>query len=180
MFLRDFHRPIGRAGIDQDDFIEPRLGTFQAIAQHPFLILGPAPINGLVTTQEYAKTNQDTLLKLIKVWFRIVNYIQKNPDQGGQTIVELLNKNSGANFTVADFKKFWQHYEHYPLSAAEAQQEILDPKGRNYWKNRWDDCNRYFFGISKAIAQPVEPKGVFLMPQAQAAYIRKYGNAPMK
>ena len=24
-----------------------------------------------------------------------------------------LNKNSGARFTIDDFKKFWQHFEHY-------------------------------------------------------------------
>jgi NitT/TauT family transport system substrate-binding protein len=142
--------------------------------------LGPAPINGFVTTSSYAKNNQETLLKLLKVWFKIVNYVDKNQDDGGKMISDVLNENSGAKFTVEDFKKFWQKYEHYPLTPQEVENGILSPKGRNYWRARWDDCNTYFFGVVKAVPQPVKPEGVFLMREAQDSYVAKYGQGVPK
>ena len=69
--------------------------------------LAPPPINGIVTTREYAEKNQDTLLTLIHVWFRIVNYIEENTDEGAQIILDILNEQTGANMTVDDFKAFF-------------------------------------------------------------------------
>jgi ABC-type nitrate/sulfonate/bicarbonate transport system substrate-binding protein len=138
--------------------------------------LGPPPINGLVTTRQFAQEHQDALLKLLHVWFRTVRYIDKNIDAGGGIIISKLNASSGAQFTAADFRRFWNHYEHYPANPHEAQALILDPRGRNYWRSRWNDCNNYFFNIKKTIAEPVDAKGVFLMQEAQNQYVKRYGN----
>lgn len=138
--------------------------------------LGPPPINGMVTTKTYAQENQETLLKLLKVWFRIVQYIDANLDEGAEIIVKILNENSAADFTVEDFKRFWNNLEHFPLTPQAIQEEILSPKGRNYWRARWDDTNNYFFKIVKTIPQPVEPEGVFLMKEVQQAFVEKYGD----
>lgn len=138
--------------------------------------LGPAPINGFVTTKEFASKNQESLLKLLHGWFQIVNYVEKDTDKAADQIVGVMNKNGGSGFTSADFKKFWQHYEHYPLTAQSADQDILQPTGRNYWRRRWDDCNDYFFRISKAIPAPVKPEDAFGMVDTQKAYIAKFGS----
>ena len=137
--------------------------------------LGPPPINGIVTTKTYANENQETLNKLLKVWFRIVQYIDENLDEGAETIVEILNENSAANFTVEDFKRFWNKLEHFPPTPKAIQEDILSPTGSNYWRARWDDTNDYFYNIAKTISQPVEPEGVFLMEEAQKSLVEKYG-----
>lgn len=136
--------------------------------------LGPPPINGLVTTREYAKAHQDVLLTLLHVWFRCVQFIDKNMDEGGTILVEELNKHTGAKFTLDDFKKFWNNYEHYPPTPADIEKEILNPNGRNYWKARWDDCNTYFYNIKGTISKPVTPQDAFLMLEAHKAYLQKY------
>ena len=138
--------------------------------------LGPPPINGLVTTRSYYQAHQKELLKILKVWFKTVRYIDSNEDEGGGIIVKRLNENTGAKFTLDDFKKFWNNYEHYPPTPRDAESLILDPNGRNYWKAAWDDCNNYFFDIAHKIPQPVNPSGTFLMQEVQAAYIREFGN----
>ena len=51
----------------------------------------------------------------------------------------------------------------------------MSPGGRKYWRARWDDCNTYFFDVIHTIPAPVDPKDAFLMEEAQAAYIQKYG-----
>lgn len=137
--------------------------------------LAPPPLNGIVTTKDYAAANEETLLKLIKVWFRIVNYIQENPDEAGNMVITTLNEQTGANMTVDDFKTFWQNYEHYPLSAAEVQRDIIDPSGYSYWKARFDDCNWYFYDVKKSISAPVKAEDAMMLEEVQKAYVAKYG-----
>jgi ABC-type nitrate/sulfonate/bicarbonate transport system substrate-binding protein len=137
--------------------------------------IGPPPINGIVTTKDYAAKHQDELLKILHVWFRTVNHINQNMDDGANIILKQLNAASGAGMTVEDFRKFWNNYESYPANPREVQQLILDPSGRNYWKARWEDCNLYFFEITGTISRPVDPKEGFLMEDAQKAYVAKYG-----
>ena len=137
--------------------------------------LGPPPINGLVTTKDYAEKHEDVLLKLLRVWFKTVNYINNNMDDGAGIIIRELNSKTGAQFTLEDFRKFWNNYEHYPASPFEVENLILDPKGRNYWKARWNDCNIYFYEITHTIPRPVESDEAFWMLKAHRSYVKKYG-----
>ncbi|MBU0512798.1 MAG: ABC transporter substrate-binding protein [Chloroflexi bacterium] len=137
--------------------------------------LGPPPINGFVTTKKFAKERRADLLAVINVWFRIVAYVNTNPDEAAGIVIAKLNELSGAQFTVEDFKQYWNGLEHFPADPAEAKAEILLPSGRNYWKRRWDDCNEYFYAITKRINKPVEPEGVFIMPEIHEEYLKTYG-----
>jgi len=138
------------------------------------LDLGPPPINGLVTTKQYAEAHQDELLRILHVWFKTVNYIDSNLDDGASIIVKQMRAN-GSDFTNEDFKKYWNNYESYPSSPQEVQQLILDPNGKNYWKAQWDDCNFYLQDITGRITQPVKAEDAFWMERAQKAYTDKYG-----
>src|ERR1043166_1488824 len=138
--------------------------------------LGPAPINGLVTTRKFATDHPQELLKLLNAWFKIVNYVNANEDDAAKIIVAELNQRSAANFTVDDFKRFWQNYERYPLSHVEAERDIISPSGRDYWKNRWDDDNAYYYNTIHSIPKPVAPEEAFFMETVQAEYVRSYGS----
>lgn len=129
--------------------------------------LGPAPINGIVTTKTFAKKNPEALSKILKVWFKIVQYTNLHLDEVSEIMAAELNKNTAAGVTGENFKKFWNNYEHYPSTPDSIDIEILNPNGKNYWKNNWDDCNHYFFDIKKTIPAPVDPKDAFLMIEAQ-------------
>ncbi len=129
--------------------------------------LGPAPINGIVSTKSFYDSNQEDILKLMKVWFRIVEYTNNNIDEVANIIVKKLNETSAANFTVDDFKTFWNNYEHYPATIDDIDTEILDPNGINYWRNRWNDTNNYFFNIVNTIPKPVKPEDAFYMIKIQ-------------
>jgi len=137
--------------------------------------LGSPEINGYVATRQFAQQHETALLKLLHVWFRSVNYIDRNMNDGATIIVEKLNSQSGASFSIADFKRFWNKIEHYPPSAKAVQTEILDKSGRAYWLTRWSDCNHYFADITKSIPEKVDAKDVFIMPAVQKKYIERYG-----
>ena len=137
--------------------------------------LAPPPLNGIITTPDYAAENQETLLKLLRVWFRIVNFVEENTDEGAGIILDVLNAQTGANMAVEGFKVFWQGYEHYPLNPSEIERDILSEDGYSYWRARWDDTNDYFVNVSGVISEPVPTEGVFLMEEIHAAYLEMFG-----
>lgn len=137
--------------------------------------IGPAPINGIVTTKKYANEHGDVLVGLLHVWFKTVNYIDNNMADGAAPIIKKLNETAAGQFTLDDFKRFWNVYEHYPASPREVQTLILDPGGRNYLQARWDDSNKYFFEVTKTIPAPVSLDDAAWMQRAQQAYTAKYG-----
>jgi len=136
--------------------------------------LAPPPINGIITTPEYAEANEEVLVKLLHVWFRIVNYVEQNIEEGGQIILDVLNEQTGANMSIEEFINFWQNIEHYPLNPDEIVRDILDEDGFAYWRLRWDATNDYFVDVTGSLDEPVEPEGVFLMQAAHDAYLATY------
>jgi hypothetical protein len=138
--------------------------------------LGPSPITGFVTTRRFARDNRETVLKLIKVWFRIVNYVNSNIDEGGALIADELKSRSETPLTLDEFKRSWNNAEHFPASAADVEADILSPLGRNYWKSRWISCNYYYVKIVGSISQQVPPDNIFIMPEIHRAYVERFGN----
>ena len=138
--------------------------------------LGPSPITGFVTTRRFARDNRETVLKLIKVWFRIVNYVNSNIDEGGAIIADELKSRSETPLTLDEFKRFWNKVEHFPASAADVEADILSPLGRNYWKSRWISCNYYYVKIVGSISDQVSPDNIFIMPEIHREYVERFGN----
>ncbi len=137
--------------------------------------LAPPPLNGIVTTKAYAQKNQETLLRLVHVWFRIVRFVDANKADGAKIVLDTLNKQTGAQMTVNDFTSFWNKLENYPRNAGEVERDILSPNGYAYWKRRFDDCNWYFHTVKDVIKKDVDPRDAMLLHQTQAAYVKKYG-----
>lgn len=137
--------------------------------------LAPPPINGFVTTQDFANNNKDAMLRLQHVMFRIIRYCNDKPDECGKFITDQLNSRTGATMTVDDFKTFWQNWEHYALNANDVQKTILDPKGYSYWKSTWDNDNKSLFDEQHAIPAAVDTSH-FWGDKVQADYVAKYGS----
>ena len=127
--------------------------------------IGPAPINGFVTTNSYATANPEVMEKVVRVWFRTVKYVNDNFDSAAPEIIELVNKNSAGKLTVDDFRKTWNGLETFEPSVQSVERNIISPSGRNYWKARWDDCNTYFFDLKCAIRAGVSPAQGALVDQ---------------
>jgi ABC-type nitrate/sulfonate/bicarbonate transport system substrate-binding protein len=134
--------------------------------------LGPAPINGFVTTQRFLRAHPDALPKVLRVWFRIVQYTNQHKPEIAALVSRLLAQ-EGVTISADDFIANWNTVESFPATPQEAAANILSPSGRNYWRRRWDDCNRYYFQTVHTIPRPVDPQGVFLMESAQPAIVRE-------
>jgi len=136
--------------------------------------VAPVPLNGWVTTKPFATKNQDALLKLQNVMFRIIRYTNANQDETAKLITDRLNSETGAKMTTDEFKRFWNDIETYPKGPAEVARDILAPTGFAYWKRTWDNDNAYFTEIDKLIPQRV-PYDAFWGDQVQQRYAALYG-----
>lgn len=136
--------------------------------------LAPPPINGFVTTKTYATANEDALLRLMNVMFRIIRYCDANTADCGSIITTEINKRTGAQLTVQDFETFWQKFELYAGNAAGVEEMILASDGVAYWKSTWDGDNAFLFNESKQIPAPVEATDHFWGQQIQQKYIERY------
>ncbi len=67
------------------------------------LDLGPAPINGLISSKAYVQSHKETVLKLLKVWFEIDNYINDHEEEAGAFISRDLNKRTGCTVCCCRF-----------------------------------------------------------------------------
>jgi NitT/TauT family transport system substrate-binding protein len=136
--------------------------------------LAPPPINGLVTTADFAKGHEEALLKLMHVFHRIIRYCDANTAECGKSITDRLNKDTGANLTVQGFQDFWQKFELYAPNAQATKDLILSESGVAYWKRTWDGDNAYLAG-SGSIPRAVDPATHFLVQQTWDKYVAKYG-----
>lgn len=136
--------------------------------------LAPPPINGFVTTSSYAEANEDTMLRLMNVMFRIVRYCNDETEACGEIITERLNEETGAELTVEGFVDFWQNFEHYAGNASEVEDIILSEEGFAYWKDTWDGDNA-FLQETEPGATEVSAEEHFWGQDVQEAYIEKYG-----
>src|SRR5271166_544891 len=136
--------------------------------------LAPVPLNGWITTKEFAEKNPEALLKLQHVMFKIIRYTDANQDEIAKAITDRLNTETGAKMSIEDFKRFWNEIEVYPKNAANVKKEILDDGGFANWKRTWDNDNYYFVEVDKLIPEKV-PYDAFWGNKVQEQYIQKYG-----
>lgn len=136
--------------------------------------LVPVPINGWVTTKSFAAENEDALLRLQNVMFKIIRYTRENTDEVGKIITDKLNAETGSAMSLDQFKMFFTKIEDYTANAAETNEKILDPSGYAYWQKIWDNDNKYFVEVDKTIKEAV-PYDAFMGDIFQQKYIAKYG-----
>lgn len=136
--------------------------------------LAPPPINGFVTTSSYAEANEDTMLRLMNVMFRIVRFCNDNTAECGEIITERLNRETGAELTVDGFVDFWQNFENYAGNAGEVEEIILSSDGYAFWEDTWDGDNAFLLDTEPG-SEEVSADDHFWGERVQQAYVDAYG-----
>lgn len=136
--------------------------------------LAPVPINGWVTRQGFVDENEDALLSLQNVMFRIIRYTRENTEEVGQIITDKLNQETGSEMTVDQFVQYFTQIEEFTDNASHTQETILDESGYAYWKKTWDNDNTYYVEVEGSIPEAV-PYSTFQGDLFQQKYIAKYG-----
>jgi hypothetical protein len=116
------------------------------------LILGPditpAPIDGLVTTRQYAQTHERELNELGALFFQTVRFMEDNIRGNSVYVRDYMRGRASINYTADQYAIAWT-FQEFPHSASVAYSYFQDSGGRYYWKPIWDELNTYLIQQKK-------------------------------
>jgi len=110
-------------------------------------------IDGLVTSEAFAKSHEVTLTKLLGVWFRIVKYVGADPKQNSKEIREYLVKQASTRYTADEYAIAWT-FQTFAPDAGNARRMFSDTSSPYYWQESWARINRFLLDEGK-IDSPV-------------------------
>ena len=72
---------------------------------------------GMASRMKYVNANPDVPIKMQRVMFRTLQYIEQNPKEGLGHIVDEVNKRTAANMTYEELHAAWNEMEFFPSNA---------------------------------------------------------------
>ncbi|GIN59410.1 hypothetical protein J8TS2_37290 [Lederbergia ruris] len=92
--------------------------------------------NGFAARREWLEENPELSKKLLKAFFKTLNYIEENPDDSFPIIVEHMKK-VGTEISEEQLESVWNEMEFFPSGVEFYQNEVLNPDGNFYWQDRF-------------------------------------------
>ena len=128
---------------------------------------------GMATRMQYVDANPEVPIKLQKIMFRTLRYIEQNPKEGLTHIVDEVNKRSAANMTFDELNAAWNEMEFFPSNARWAFTTAVSPEGSQYWRAGLEfRMNTYL--ADGTLTKAVDLAGVYHVPEVLAEYMRQY------
>lgn len=117
---------------------------------------------GLYVTSKYLAENPEVVKGIMRAWYRAVDYIKANPDDGIAMMIDWINEQSGAGMTVADGKRFLTDLVLFP-TYKEVGEWFFTSGSPYYWPDRLQGVKEYneasgadYSGIDLNAMIPVE------------------------
>lgn len=90
---------------------------------------------GLYVTSDYFAENPEVVTGIMRAWYRAVDYIKANPDDGIAIMIDWINEQSGAGMTVEDGKRFLTDLVLFPTHP-EVGEWFFTEGSQYYWPDR--------------------------------------------
>lgn len=128
---------------------------------------------GFGTTQGFLDENMDAAVKFQRVWYRIQQAIEENPDGTFPIIRDQLNERTGAEITIDELKDIWNNLELFPATDASMAELILEADSEYYWKDRFSYAKGYYTDAGE-ITGEYDLEKVYAYPELHEAYKKAY------
>lgn len=115
--------------------------------------VGQPSIDGIVTTQKFARDHKDQLDALVRVWFKTVSYVGMNPKTNSDGVRKYLANTASTRYSPEEYAIAWT-FNVFPGTPQEASALFQSPSSPYYWKKNWD-ANNEFLVTQKKIKSPV-------------------------
>lgn len=101
-------------------------------------ILGAAGLwySTMSSTQDWLEENEETVLKLSAIWFRMARYMAERFDETAPKLVAVNNQRAAASFTMDEFKTMYQLLTFPTVELA--GDTVFNPSSDLYWKRSVD------------------------------------------
>ena len=94
-------------------------------------------VSGFLSRRHWVDANLDLAMKMQKVIFRTLAYIENHPDESFPIISRHL-RDAGSVMEVEDLKRVWNVMEIFLSADEQFAEQVLHPEGRFYWKVRFE------------------------------------------
>jgi ABC-type nitrate/sulfonate/bicarbonate transport system substrate-binding protein len=102
-----------------------------------------APVtDGLVTTNLFAREHPELLDRLVRLWFRTIQYISPNVQQNSAEIRDYLRTSASTRYSPEEYAIAWS-FDFFPRTPAEARQVFSSPTSRYHWRRSWDEVGHF-------------------------------------
>jgi hypothetical protein len=99
---------------------------------------------GLYTTDKYLEEHPDVIEGLLRAWYRTIEYLKTDPDEALTVMVDWINEQSGAGFTIEDAKRFTKDLVLFPTYEEVRDDYMYNPDSPFYWEKRLQFVVDYF------------------------------------
>jgi NitT/TauT family transport system substrate-binding protein len=105
-------------------------------------------IDGLVTTESFARSNATKLDALVRVWFRTIQYVDADVANNSLIVRQYLSERGSTKFSAEEYAIAWK-FDEYPRTPEEAAKAFNDPSSKYYWKPIWTGVNDFLLKQGK-------------------------------
>ena len=128
---------------------------------------------GLATRLGYIDANPEVPIKIQKIMFRILQYVERNPREALTHIVDEVNKRTAANMTYEELHAAWNEMEFFPSNARWAFTTAVSPEGAQYWRAGLEfRMNTYL--ADGTLQNAVDLASVYHVPEVLAEYMKQH------
>lgn len=105
---------------------------------------GAMVLAGLYTTEDYLAENPAVIDGMMRAWYRAIDYLKANPEESIQIMVDWINAQSGAGFTVEDAERFLTDLLLLPTYQEIADDYFYNEESPFFWRDRMQFIVDYF------------------------------------
>jgi ABC-type nitrate/sulfonate/bicarbonate transport system substrate-binding protein len=115
--------------------------------------LGQVSIDGIVTTAEFAKHNQDALDSLTSIWFKTIQFVGADPKNNSAAVRDYLAQRASTKYSPDEYAIAWT-FNIFPDSPTAAANLFNRDSSRYYWKTAWKEVGEFLIQ-QKKITSPI-------------------------
>ena len=110
-------------------------------------------IDGIVTTESFARNAPEILDKLVQIWMKTIRFMEKDLGSNSKHILQYLAKAASTKYSREEYQVAWT-FNIFPKTAPEANALFNDESSPYFWKVSWDKNNEFLVKQRKT-SQPV-------------------------
>lgn len=110
-------------------------------------------VDGLITTEKYAIENQETMDKLVQIWFKTIQFMEEDLSTNSSYIRDYLSKSASTRYSQEEYNIAWS-FNVFPKNPKDAYDLFISEESPYFWKKSWDANNKFLIDSEK-IKSPI-------------------------
>jgi ABC-type nitrate/sulfonate/bicarbonate transport system substrate-binding protein len=110
--------------------------------------VSPPVIDGLITSEQFARDHRDILDKLVSQWFSTIQFMEKDLATNSKYVLSYLTKSASTRYTPQEYSGAWT-FQIFPPTPEAARDLLYVESSPYYWKRAWIANNEFLLRQGK-------------------------------